>query len=233
MSGHFFWRWRNPSRHSSIQAWSLVAKASTMPEQSTLPTPRRSLRDTLDLLVALSALATSVVSIWLAVTQGDEMGRLVQAQSWPFVGFTSGNSSLDEATKQRVRSLTLSIENLGVGPAKVRSFEVLIDGHAVADHNALIRAAAGLEENVDYDQSTFYSLPVTGRVLRAGETLSFARWDRTEVVAQPWAALDQARFGRLELRVCYCSVFEECWVNTLQATDPQPAAGRLRRWLSR
>ena len=195
-----------------------------MPEERSLPTPRRSLRDTLDLLVALSALATSVVSIWLAVTQGDEMGRLVQAQSWPFVGFTSGNSSLDEATKQRVRSLTLSIENLGVGPAKVRSFEVLIDGHAVADHNALIRAAGKLENDIDVDQSTFYSLPVTGRVLRAGETLSFARWDRTESAAVAWDALDQARFGRLDLRVCYCSVFEECWINSLQARDPLPVA---------
>jgi hypothetical protein len=224
MSGHFFGGWCNPLYDRGIQGPSSAATDRVMPEERSTPTPRRSLRDTLDLLVALSALATSVVSIWLAVTQGDEMGRLVQAQSWPFVGFTSGNSSLDEASKQRVRSLTLSIENLGVGPAKVRSFEVLVDGRAVADHNALIRAAAGLDENVDYDQSTFYSLPVTGRVLRAGETVSFARWDRTEAVAQPWAALDQARFGRLELRVCYCSVFEECWINTLQATDPQPIA---------
>ena len=28
--------------------------------------------------------------------------------------------------------------------------------------------------------------------------------------------------GRLDLRVCYCSVFEECWINSLQAKDPEP-----------
>ena len=187
-------------------------------------TPRRSLRDTLDLLVALTALATSVVSIWLAVTQGDEMGRLVQAQSWPYVGFTSGNSSLDETTRARIRTLTMSVENLGVGPARVRSFEVLIDGKPVADHNAMIRAAAGPDVDIDFDQSTFYSLPVTGRVLRAGEAISFARWDRTDAVDRAWKALDDARFGRLDLRVCYCWVFDECWINSLQAADATAVA---------
>ena len=46
-------------------------------------TPRRTLRDTLDLLVAIAALGTSAVSIWLAISQGDDMEKLVQAQSWP------------------------------------------------------------------------------------------------------------------------------------------------------
>lgn len=195
-----------------------------MSSSSAPQSPRRSLRDTLDLLVALTALATSVVSIWLAMTQGDEMGRLVQAQSWPYVGFTSGNSSLDETTRERIRTLTMSVENLGVGPARVRSFEVLIDGRPVPDHNAMIRAAAGLGADIDFDQTMFYSLPVTGRVLRAGESIAFARWDYTEIVDQPWSALDKARFGRLDLRVCYCSVFEECWINSLHAKDPVPVA---------
>ena len=38
----------------------------------TSPNPRRSLRDALDLLVALAALVTSVTSIWLALSQGDD-----------------------------------------------------------------------------------------------------------------------------------------------------------------
>ena len=39
------------------------------------------LRSSLDLMVAFAALATSISSIWLALAQGDDMQRLVQAQS--------------------------------------------------------------------------------------------------------------------------------------------------------
>ena len=185
--------------------------------------PRR-LRDTLDLLVALAALVTSVTSIWLAISQGDDMARLVQAQSWPHVGFHSGNSSLDPATNQRVRSLSFSVENLGVGPAKLRTLEVLVDGQAVNGHSALIRAAVGSDATHDIDAMNVFSIPVGGRVLRPGETITFLRWDRSEEASAAWDALDQARFGRLTMRACFCSVFDECWSSTNGRGDATPVA---------
>lgn len=185
--------------------------------------PRR-LRDTLDLLVALAALATSVVSIWLAISQGDDMAKLVQAQSWPHVGFHTGNSSLDPSTNQRIRSLSFSVENLGVGPAKLRTLEVLIDGQAVNGHNALIRAASALADDENLDAANVFSVPVGGRVLRPGESITFLRWDRGDDVAGRWEALDRARFGRLTMRACFCSVFDECWISTNGQGDPLPAA---------
>jgi hypothetical protein len=184
--------------------------------------PPRRLRDTLDLLVALAALATSVVSIWLAISQGDDMAKLVQAQSWPHIGFHSGNSSLDPATNLRIRSLSFSVENLGVGPAKLRTLEVLVDGRAVTGHAALIRAAADADGNSEIDGTNVFSVPVGGRVLRPGETITFLRWDRDEAFAKSWDALDRARFGRLTMRACFCSVFDECWSTATGAGDPIP-----------
>jgi hypothetical protein len=185
--------------------------------------PRR-LRDTLDLLVALAALATSATSIWLAISQGDDMAKLVQAQSWPHVGFHSGNSSLDPATNQRIRSLSFSVENLGVGPAKLRTLEILVDGQPVNGHNALIRAAAGIQGGGEIDAANVFSVPVGGRVLRPGETITFLRWDHSDTVDKAWNGLDQARFGRLTMRACFCSVFDECWSNTDAKGDPTPVA---------
>jgi hypothetical protein len=190
----------------------------------TSPNPRRSLRDALDLLVALAALVTSVTSIWLALSQGDDMARLVQAQSWPHVGFHSGNSPLDPATNQRIRSLSFSVENLGVGPAKLRTLEVLLDDRPVDGHGALIRAAAGGEYDGVIDATNVFSVPVGGRVLRPGETITFLRWDRSDDVGAAWDALDQARFGRLTMRACFCSVFDECWSSTNGKGDPAPVA---------
>jgi hypothetical protein len=187
--------------------------------------PPRRLRDTLDLMVALAALVTSVVSIWLAISQGDDMARLVQAQSWPFVGFSSGNTGTDALTGARKRSLSFSVENLGVGPAKIRSFEISIDGRPVTDHTALISAAHGAAVAEPLrDDLPILSTAVNGRVLRPGETITFLRWDHDPTVDAPWTALDRARFGRLGLRVCYCSVFDECWIGTLQSTEAEPVA---------
>lgn len=186
------------------------------------PTPRRSLRDTLDLLVALAALVTSAVSIWLAISQGDDMEKLVQAQSWPYVGFSSGNSSLDPATNERIRSLSFSVDNLGVGPARVRTMEVLVDGVAVPHSSALMLRAAGLGEDAPLARETVYTTQVSGRVLRAGESITYLRWDHLDSAEPAWSALDKARFGRVVVRVCFCSVFDECWLNRSDATDAQP-----------
>jgi hypothetical protein len=187
-------------------------------------TPPRRLRDTLDLLVALAALATSVVSIWLAISQGDDMRRLVQAQSWPYIGFHSGNSSLDPASNQRIRSLSFSVENLGVGPAKLRWLEIMLDGKAQSGHDSLIRGSAGLAPDAGYDGSAVYSVPVGGRVLRAGETITYLRWDRGDGDNAAWEAFDHARFGRLTMRACFCSVFDECWISASNQQDARPVA---------
>lgn len=188
--------------------------------ESNAPSRRRTLRELLDLLVAISALVTSAVSVWLAVSQGDDMERLVQAQSWPYIGFHSGNSTLDEASKQRVRSLSFTLENLGVGPARVRSFEVFIDNVPVRDHSELMRRARGLKDSEVLPQQYTFTISAHGRVLRAGEAVNFLRYDFEGADAPTWEALDKARFGRLMMRVCYCSVFDECWINQSDAADP-------------
>jgi hypothetical protein len=178
------------------------------------------LRSSLDLLVALAALATSISSIWLALAQGDDMQRLVQAQSWPYIGFHSGNSSVDEATHERVRSLGFTIVNQGVGPARVRWMEVSVDGRAVPNTTALMLRAARLPAGTAIDRRDTYTSGVQGRVLRAGEEITFLRWQHAPQREPVWSALDKARFGRIVIRTCYCSVFDECWISHSETPDP-------------
>ena len=178
------------------------------------------LRSSLDLLVAFAALATSISSIWLALAQGDDMQRLVQAQSWPYIGFHSGNSTVDEATHERVRSLGFTVVNQGVGPARVRWMEVRVDGQAVPNTTALMLRAAGLPLDARIDRRDTYTSGIQGRVLRAGEEITFLRWHHASQREPVWSALDKARFGRIVIRTCYCSVFDECWISHSEAPDP-------------
>ena len=73
----------------------------------------------LEMAVALAALVTSVTSIWLSLSQGDDMARLVQAQSWPYLEYVSSNTGDNGAPV-----IDLMVRNAGVGPAKVESFSV-------------------------------------------------------------------------------------------------------------
>ena len=182
------------------------------------------LRSSLDLLVAFAALATSISSIWLALSQGDDMQRLVQAQSWPYIGFHSGNSTVDEATHERVRSLGFNVVNQGVGPARVRWMEVSVDGSAVANTTALLLRAARMPANASIDRSDAYTSGIQGRVLRAGEEITFLRWHHAAHREPVWSELDKARFGRIAIRACYCSVFDECWISHSETPDPVAVA---------
>lgn len=182
------------------------------------------LRASLDLLVAFAALATSISSIWLALAQGDDMQRLVQAQSWPYIGFHSGNSTVDEATRARVRSLGFTVVNQGVGPARVRWMEISVDGKPVPNTTALMLRAARLPADARLDRRDVYTSGIQGRVLRAGEEITFLRWHHAVQREPVWSALDKARFGRIEIRACYCSVFDECWISHSESPDPVAVA---------
>lgn len=182
------------------------------------------LRASLDLLVAFAALATSISSIWLALAQGDDMQRLVQAQSWPYIGFHSGNSTVDEAARERVRSLGFTVVNQGVGPARVRWMEISVDGKPVPNTTALMLRAARLPADARLDRRDVYTSGIQGRVLRAGEEITFLRWHHAVQREPVWSALDKARFGRIEIRACYCSVFDECWISRSETPDPLPVA---------
>ena len=51
---------------------------------------------------------------------------------------------------------------------------------------------------------------VQGRIIRAGESAHFITYPFGPDNAAIWKALDKVR-PRFVYRLCYCSVFDECW----------------------
>lgn len=194
------------------------------------------LKDRLDLLVAICALLTSVTSIWLSISQGDDMARLVQAQSWPHIGFSTGNAEWNAVAAHWDDRLLLSIENVGVGPAKIRSVKMKFDGQSIQSSDALLEACCGyqLGARLGTEGEPLITSTTVGTVMRAGQKIDLLNWRlpnlgnqtvpkaQTEAAEKVWRALDGTR-GRIQLEVCYCSVFDECW--TLKPnTDTVPTA---------
>jgi len=174
----------------------------------------------LELAVAMAALITSATSIWLSLSQGDDMARLVQAQSWPYLEYESSN------TGETGPEIDIGVRNAGVGPAKVKSFSILYGGTPVRGWTALIKACCLPDgtptgEPLDFPALTdnkMVSSKLIQRVLRASDTAILLHLPKTGANAALWNKLDDARF-KLELQVCYCSVFDECWISNLRSTE--------------
>jgi len=175
-------------------------------------------RHWLDLTLALSAMFVSIVSLAVAVHHGNAMDRLVAANSWPFLMYDTDN--IDPQGNYRI---SLKVENVGVGPARIQTFEVWWQGQPVSTAPDLLRHCCMPESKVPIDSSTARSLDlsigqVASRVMRPGDTEDFVTLPLKEANAAIWHRLDVARL-QLKMRACYCSVFDECWETGLEQTS--------------
>lgn len=190
--------------------------------------PKRTGHRWLDMAVAFSALLISTVSIFVAQQSNQSMERLVRAGSWPFVQLGSGNVS-DEGT----RELAFGAENVGTGPARLYTYTVEFDGEPIPASGHLLTNLLRACCNEAFETTLAevgsggvlgdeVSSPVARRFLAPDADVIAMRWPQTEQNADLWEQLDHARQeGRIVTSVCYCSVFEECWIARSNAFPPE------------
>ena len=185
------------------------------------PEPRKAGIRWLDIVVSCSALFISAVSIFMTYQTSNSMERLVRASSWPFVQLGSGNTTDDG---QPV--LIFSVSNAGTGPARITSFDFLVDGRAVRQENLfmnIVRGCCAADLDAFAKDAPDNPWPLIGDVMTSPVApglippendkiaMSWARTPRNETL---WRAVDQARqAGRITMRACFCSAFDECWIS--------------------
>jgi hypothetical protein len=173
----------------------------------------------IDLIVPVAALFISFVSILIAYHHGQVMkelveqnAKLVQANSLPYVELGFSNGTPTGGIRRKFFAM-----NSGVGPAKIQSVEIQFDGRPVTNPNELLTACCGGPINTRLLTST-----LLGRMLRAGDTityLDFGKGSETETARKFMAA---AKNDRITVDLCYCSVFDECWLLSSRATQTRP-----------
>jgi hypothetical protein len=175
-------------------------------------------RHWVDLTLAVSAMVVSIVSLAIAVHHGrtmermaDANARLVAANSWPFLQYSTGNQGEDGRPLIR-----LSVVNAGVGPARVEALEVFWHDVPVASAHALLAACCGFSPGSGPPLRATQSL-LTGRIVRAGESVTLLEIPPSADNTALWKQLDAARL-HVKFRACFCSVFDECWSSTLVGT---------------
>ena len=175
----------------------------------------------IDMTVAVAAIFISVVSLAVAILHGrtmermaEENARLVAANSWPFVQYGAGWATTDGVTK-----VHMQVFNSGVGPAKIESAELVWKGVAYRGDREFLEACCGFDpaSGTPFDSSVF-----AGFVLPASGETRFLEFSKPADPAV-FAALQQAVVSRdLQLNVCYCSIFDECWQSDLTTLSLKP-----------
>ena len=183
--------------------------------------PRRTGRPHFDVIVSLSAIFISAVSLFVAIQHGKTERDLVAANVWPFPRAILSNGYDSKG------STAVGVSNGGVGPAKIRSFELFYRGQPVSSGLDLLRKCCGLAPGAAAVKAAFpngtSNSIVDETVLRPGEDNPVLRVppstsapDVTNRFAQV-SVLTQVTF-----RVCYCSVLDQCWVSDLRSTHTEP-----------
>lgn len=163
-----------------------------------------------EMLIAICAVLTSVIALFVAWDQGRVMRDQQHGSVYPVIQMDGFVSRLQDRA-----SLGLRLSNSGVGPALIESVAMLKDGTALGglgDYRARLPAGYSISWT-----------SVTGRSLAPGAEVTALEisWPREDITDAQLNTV-AAEWGGLELEVCYCSVFDRCWL--ARDLDTQRAA---------
>jgi hypothetical protein len=146
--------------------------------------------------------------------------RLVQSNSLPHLTLEVRNP-VDE---NGLAHLDFVATNAGVGPADIRSVEMFLEGQPVRSSRELFIRCCGVDTR-EYRRSALQNL-----MLRPGDSRHYLRLDsRPAIGMEAFSRVHETWVkGNIVSRVCYCSVFDECWTQ-LSTTDSRPQ--RVRQCL--
>lgn len=150
----------------------------------------------LQTIIAVAGIFTGAVALYAALSEADAVRKqqaaivlpeIVVAQSQvigPEEGFFAWN-----------------VYNWGIGPGRVKSVRVTYEGEPVRDWSEFMEA-------VELPDAPYQQSQIAGRTIPAGVDgeLVFRTSDRDAAIKL------RSISSKVEISLCYCSVFDECWM---------------------
>lgn len=163
-------------------------------------------------LVAVPAFVLSVVVAYFTFIGAEATEKMQIASVWPHVAYETSNR-----TEDGDKLIRLSLTNKGVGPAHIKGMEVSYQGRAYPGFHEILSACCS-------DNPAALSMgmaTIVGAVLSPGDDLMFAELYPDKVPPDVWEKFEAERL-KLKVRVCYCSVFDDCWIAEGGSGEPKP-----------
>ena len=156
--------------------------------------------------LSLVAIGISIAALLISVMEVLAVKDDQRAQVWPYLAIAESYSG---------EGFRLNLSNKGIGPARVRTAVMLLDGEPITDLNTAILQTLGPDDAFGYDLYRSNN-PAPGVMSPDEEIILFGvPWEeRTRKLTQAWN-------GRVEIEVCYCSVYDDCWMARLSRGEPE------------
>ena len=163
----------------------------------------RGFRSFVDRVTPIAAIITAVAAVGIAVYEARITREQQKKSVWPYVMQYNTYSG---------QEYLRYVENVGLGPAIVSSFEIRVGDSTYTQWRPVVDALTGS------DTARFiYSSFGDGSVLKAGDRLDLLR-----ILAGQNAARFAARRSEVETVVCYCSLYGDCWTSDSEERRPKP-----------
>ena len=164
--------------------------------------------DLTDRIMAVSAVVVALASLGVALYEARTNREYQKVSVWPYVSQSNAWVPGEPYTR--------SVSNLGVGPALVKSFQVSVDGTPRRDWAEVSRALTGRPV-----PELVYSTLRAGSVLLPDKPVPLVRIPPGEAAQRFW---EEAQTPRLSVRLCYCSLYDDCWLHDSLREEPSPVS---------
>ena len=152
-------------------------------------------------VVSGSATIIAIVALATAVYQAHLSREQAKASVWPYL--VQGNSSNDGYSR--------IVQNVGLGPAIIRGFEVLVDGKPTRNWQD-VATKLGIHPSWRGTRSTTFR---AGLVVPTGGLIELVTLPDTADERMIRGAMDH-----LQTWVCFCSLYGDCWENRSGDYEP-------------
>jgi hypothetical protein len=163
----------------------------------------RSLRLSSDHVVSGAAIFVSLCTLVVLLYEARIMREQQRAAVWPYVEVGMGFS--DDGFHVRTY-------NQGIGPARIQSMEVRVDGEPVQTWTEMF-------DSLGVETSGYSQDRTNGRVIPGQTQLASLQATGDSISAPVYDAY--LNEGRLTFALCYCSVYDDCWQLETRALDEE------------
>ena len=157
--------------------------------------PRLPPRFNADKILAISAIAISVITAVVSGYQTKIMREQQYSSVWPYVQW--------DMTISPIEGFDITVTNKGVGPAIIKSAVLQLDGQVVPVLDYIDKLIGPLDS-----AAIFYS-SVDKTVISPGEKVTVFRVSKTPRLAK----VDSKVYARTKLDICYCDIYGSCWTS--------------------
>lgn len=177
-----------------------------------------------EVVVSITAMITAVAAVAVAIIQTKVMqdeaemerehARLSVLPSLQV--YTHSHTSTDDG------KFRLGIVNQGIGPAVLEGFQIKLEGTPVASWSQMVAQGTNGAAQItgpDRNIGTVMTSDIEpGLLIPAGERLVPIQLETSTEVG----AILRQMGDKLDVEICYCSLFKECWATSLEEVRPLP-----------